>query len=129
MSTHHDFYLERASEARRDAEATPLQNVRERCLRAAEAWEQMAAGEQAAALATVEAALALTPEDPDLLSTQVCALVGLGRLDEARDTVTAMSAHGAVFAELLQTASDRGWLPFIDRHSLERVLSTRGADL
>ena len=28
---------------RRDAEATPLQNVRERCLRAAEAWEQMAA--------------------------------------------------------------------------------------
>jgi hypothetical protein len=43
MSTHHDFYLERAAEARRDAEATPLQNVRDRCLRAAEAWEQMAA--------------------------------------------------------------------------------------
>ena len=43
MSTHHEFYLERAAEARRDAEATPLQNVRERCLRAAEAWEQMAA--------------------------------------------------------------------------------------
>jgi hypothetical protein len=43
MSTHHDFYLERASEARRDADATPLQNVRDRCLRAAEAWEQMAA--------------------------------------------------------------------------------------
>ena len=31
------------SEARRDASNTPLQNVRERCLRAAEAWEQMAA--------------------------------------------------------------------------------------
>ena len=43
MSTHHEFYLERAAEARRDAQATPLQNVRERCLRAAEAWEQMAA--------------------------------------------------------------------------------------
>ena len=43
MSTHHDFYLERAAEARRDADATPLQNVRDRCLRAAEAWEQMAA--------------------------------------------------------------------------------------
>ena len=43
MSTHHEFYLERASEARRDAALTTLQNVRERCLRAAAAWEQMAA--------------------------------------------------------------------------------------
>ena len=43
MSTHHEFYLERAAEARRDAAATPLQNVRDRCLRAAEAWEAMAA--------------------------------------------------------------------------------------
>ena len=43
MSTHHEFYLERAAEARRDAAHTPLQNVRDRCLRAAEAWEQMAA--------------------------------------------------------------------------------------
>lgn len=43
MSTHHDFYLERASDARREADSTPLQNVRDRCLRAAEAWEQMAA--------------------------------------------------------------------------------------
>ena len=42
MSTHHEFYLERAAEARRDAQATPLQNVRERCLRAAEAWDAMA---------------------------------------------------------------------------------------
>ena len=42
MSTHHEFYLERAAEARRDADQTPLQNVRDRCLRAAEAWEQMA---------------------------------------------------------------------------------------
>ena len=43
MSTHHEFYLERAAEARRDAASTALQNVRDRCLRAAEAWEQMAA--------------------------------------------------------------------------------------
>jgi hypothetical protein len=43
MSTHHEFYLERAAEARRDADQTPLQNVRDRCLRAAAAWEQMAA--------------------------------------------------------------------------------------
>jgi hypothetical protein len=43
MSTHYQFYRERASEARRDAGQTSLQNVRDRCLRAAAAWEQMAA--------------------------------------------------------------------------------------
>jgi hypothetical protein len=42
MSTHHEFYLERAADARRDAEAASLQNVRDRCLRAAAAWEEMA---------------------------------------------------------------------------------------
>jgi hypothetical protein len=36
------FYLERAAECRRDAEATTLDNVRNRSLSAAEAWEQMA---------------------------------------------------------------------------------------
>ncbi|HEY0112877.1 MAG TPA: hypothetical protein VGB59_06955 [Allosphingosinicella sp.] len=43
MSTHHDFYRARAIEARTDAEAAVLDNVRDRCLRAAEAWEAMAA--------------------------------------------------------------------------------------
>lgn len=38
-----DFYRERAAAARRDAEAATLQNVRERCLRAAVAWDEMAA--------------------------------------------------------------------------------------
>ena len=43
MSTHHEFYVERAAAARRDAEAANLANVRDRCLRAAAAWEAMAA--------------------------------------------------------------------------------------
>ncbi len=43
MSTHHEFYLERAAAARRDADAASLANVRDRCLRAAAAWEAMAA--------------------------------------------------------------------------------------
>ncbi len=43
MSTQHDFYAARASEARSDAEAATLDNVRDRCLRAAAAWEAMAA--------------------------------------------------------------------------------------
>ena len=38
-----DFYRERGAEARRDAAVTNLDNVRERCLRSAAAWEGMAA--------------------------------------------------------------------------------------
>ena len=43
MSTHHEFYLERAAAARREAEAATLANVRDRSLRAAAAWDEMAA--------------------------------------------------------------------------------------
>ena len=43
MATHLQFYLDRAAEARNEAEAAILDNVRERCLRAAVAWEKMAA--------------------------------------------------------------------------------------
>ncbi|HET9427667.1 MAG TPA: hypothetical protein VFO69_04850 [Allosphingosinicella sp.] len=42
MSTHHQFYLDRAADARRDADAATLSNVRDRCLRAAAAWDDMA---------------------------------------------------------------------------------------
>ena len=42
MSTTHEFYRVRAAEARRDAEAASLDNVRERHLTAAVAWEKMA---------------------------------------------------------------------------------------
>jgi DNA-binding transcriptional regulator YdaS (Cro superfamily) len=43
MSSQLEFYQARAAEARADAEAATLDNVRDRCLRAAEAWEAMAA--------------------------------------------------------------------------------------
>ena len=42
MSTNEQFYRTRAAEARADAEAARLDNVRDRCLRSAEAWESMA---------------------------------------------------------------------------------------
>ena len=38
-----DFYTARAAEARAEAEAAILDNVRERCLRAEAAWNEMAA--------------------------------------------------------------------------------------
>jgi hypothetical protein len=43
MSNQHDFYIARATEARADAERATLDNVRDRCLRAAAAWDAMAA--------------------------------------------------------------------------------------
>jgi DNA-binding transcriptional regulator YdaS (Cro superfamily) len=43
MSSQLEFYRARAAEARADAEAATLDNVRVRSLRAAEAWEAMAA--------------------------------------------------------------------------------------
>lgn len=42
MSTHEDFYRARAAEARADADNASLDNVRDRCIRSATAWEQMA---------------------------------------------------------------------------------------
>jgi hypothetical protein len=38
----YDLYLQRAAEARADADAAILANVRERCLRAEAAWKAMA---------------------------------------------------------------------------------------
>jgi DNA-binding transcriptional regulator YdaS (Cro superfamily) len=43
MSSQLEFYQARAAEARADAEAATLDNVRDRCLRAAEAWDALAA--------------------------------------------------------------------------------------
>jgi len=43
MSVTREFYRTRAAEALRDAESASLANVRDRCLRAAAAWEVMAA--------------------------------------------------------------------------------------
>lgn len=43
MSAQHDFYLERAEEARAGASAATLDNVRDRWLRAEATWSEMAA--------------------------------------------------------------------------------------
>lgn len=43
MTKQHEFYTERAEDARRDADTASLANVRDRCLRAAAAWDAMAA--------------------------------------------------------------------------------------
>lgn len=42
MTAQSDFYRARAIDARADADAASLDNVKERCIRAAEAWESMA---------------------------------------------------------------------------------------
>ena len=43
MSAQHEFYLERAAEARAGATAATLHNVRDRWLRAEATWTEMAA--------------------------------------------------------------------------------------
>lgn len=43
MSPTQQFYRDRAADALRDADAAALDNVRDRCLRAAAAWDVMAA--------------------------------------------------------------------------------------
>ena len=43
MSQQLDFYLARAAEAQRDADAATLDNVRDRWLRAEATWSEMAA--------------------------------------------------------------------------------------
>jgi hypothetical protein len=42
MSNQHQFYVEQADQALRDANAATLDNVRDRCLRSAAAWTEMA---------------------------------------------------------------------------------------
>ncbi len=42
MSSNHDFYLARAAEAKADADAATLDNVRDRALRSEAAWSAMA---------------------------------------------------------------------------------------
>ena len=43
MSAQHEFYLERAAEARAGAKAATLHNVRDRWLRSEATWTEMAA--------------------------------------------------------------------------------------
>jgi len=42
MSTNLDLYLERAAQAQAEADAATLDNVRDRCMRSANAWIVMA---------------------------------------------------------------------------------------
>jgi hypothetical protein len=42
VTTQLQFYLARAAQARDDADAATLDNVRDRCLRAEDAWTRMA---------------------------------------------------------------------------------------
>jgi hypothetical protein len=57
MSTQHEFYLERAREARTSAGAATLDNVRDRWLHAEARWTEMAARSERGARMHAELAL------------------------------------------------------------------------
>ena len=63
------LYREEAARERSAAEASPLQNVRERCERAAQAWDALAVRSEQADAARIKAAsdklLADRSENPD----------------------------------------------------------------
>ena len=54
MTQPHLAYRENAAQARRDADAATLDNVRERCLRAEAAWLDMAVRQERIAIARAE---------------------------------------------------------------------------
>lgn len=54
MAQHHLNYREHAAQARRDADAATLDNVRDRCLRAEAAWLDMAIRQERVATARAE---------------------------------------------------------------------------
>lgn len=68
MSQQHEFYMARAAEARADANAATLANVRDRCLRSEAAWLDMAARVQRTDKARekmlAEKAAMAAPRDP-----------------------------------------------------------------
>ncbi len=72
ISTQLQFYVARAEQARADAEAATLDNVRDRCMRSYESWTQLA--ERAAKTERMRDAAHPTPNSPAAkLSAQVMA--------------------------------------------------------
>lgn len=74
MSQTQQFYLDRAADARREAEAASLDNVRDRFLHAAAAWDTMATrlartersrAETEARKAAERESSPLAPQDPE----------------------------------------------------------------
>ncbi len=62
ISTQLQFYVARAEQARADAEAATLDNVRDRCMRSYESWTQLA--ERAAKTERMRDAAHPTPNSP-----------------------------------------------------------------
>ena len=58
------LYRNEAARQRSAAEASPLQNVREQCERAAQAWEALAVRSERADAARIKAAASKLPADP-----------------------------------------------------------------
>ncbi|MEO5972277.1 MAG: hypothetical protein ABIP91_02815 [Sphingomicrobium sp.] len=73
ISTQLQFYVARAEQARADAEAATLDNVRDRCMRSYESWTQLA--ERAAKTERMRDAAHPTPNSPaaKLLPAQIMA--------------------------------------------------------
>jgi uncharacterized Ntn-hydrolase superfamily protein len=101
-----------------------------RLVRVAEAYRLCTAAEEAlvgddgaGALASVEAGLALLPEEGNLLLSYIGALIGAGRLDEAGHQVRQLVAQRPAWEGILRAMMDRGlFVPLPDGVTLDSLL-------
>jgi uncharacterized Ntn-hydrolase superfamily protein len=115
-------------DARVDHHPDPLGELG-RLLRVAQSQEQdtiagdkLLSGDPAGALVAIDTGLRLVPGDPELLANRACALIGLGRIDEAKAIVGQIVAAQPGWAKTLRALEQRKLLPFIDDTILASLL-------
>jgi uncharacterized Ntn-hydrolase superfamily protein len=119
-------------DVRVDHDSDPLGQLA-RLVRVADAYrrcdvaeEALVAGDTAAALAGAEAGLALLPGEGNLLLSYIGALIGVGRIHEARQQVQVLMAIDPGWEIVVRAVTERGLVPLPDGLSVEMLLDPQG---
>jgi hypothetical protein len=87
------------------------------------AEEALVRGDAAGALAGAEAGLALLPGEENLLLSYVGALIGVGRVDQARAEVQRLVAEKPPWEGILRAIFDRGMVPLPEGLTFDALLA------
>lgn len=87
------------------------------------AFELLAADDAAGALAAVDRALDLVPDEVDLVVSRIVALVGLGRWEEAVDHLRRVLSAQPGWAGVLRASAGSGLLPQLDSATIEALIA------